>query len=76
MPMPMDDPPAPLSWGRAFTTWRFVPIAAAVPLVAPLLYLAAVVAVRRRGVRRPAATTRRRRRPPALLARMNRPEAR
>lgn len=51
MPMPMDDPLAPLSWGRAFTTWRFAPITTAVLLVALLLYLAAVVAARRRGER-------------------------
>jgi hypothetical protein len=53
MPKPMDDPLAPLSWGRAFTTWRFAPITTAVLLVALLLRLAAVVAVRRRGERRP-----------------------
>jgi putative copper resistance protein D len=49
MPMPMDDPLAPLSWGRAFATWRFAPLTTAVLLVALLLYLAAVVAARRRG---------------------------
>ncbi|HZE33975.1 MAG TPA: cytochrome c oxidase assembly protein [Actinoallomurus sp.] len=50
MPMPTA-PLAPLTWSRAFTTWRFAPITTAVLLVALLLYLGAVVAVRRRGER-------------------------
>jgi cytochrome c oxidase assembly factor CtaG len=51
MPMPMDDPLTPLSWGRALATWRFAPITTAVLLVALLLYLAAVAAARRQGER-------------------------
>lgn len=57
MNMPMDDPLAPLTWGRAFTTWQFAPITTAVLLAALLLYLAAVVVVRRRGGRWPLART-------------------
>ena len=49
MPMPMDDPLAPLSWGRAFTAWRFAPITTALLVTALLAYLAAVVAARRHG---------------------------
>src|SRR3569833_1407264 len=57
MPMPMGDPPAPLSWGRALTTWRFAPVTTAVLAAVLALYLAAVVVARRRGERRTSART-------------------
>jgi putative copper resistance protein D len=57
MPMPTDDPLAPLTWGRAFTTWRFAPITTLVLLTMLLLYLAAVVMARRQGERWPLART-------------------
>ena len=57
MPMPMGDPLAPLSWGRAFTTWRFAPVTTAVLAAVLALYLAAVVVARRRGERRTSART-------------------
>lgn len=57
MNMPMDDPLAPLTWGRAFTTWRFAPVTTIVLLVGLLFYLAVVIAARRRGERWPLART-------------------
>lgn len=49
--MDMSDPLAPLTWARAFTTWRFSPVTAGLLAVALLLYVAAVVAARRGGTR-------------------------
>ena len=37
MNMPMNEPLTPLSWERAFTTWRFAPITLVVLLAALLL---------------------------------------
>jgi cytochrome c oxidase assembly factor CtaG len=51
MSMPAGDPLAPLTWTRAFTTWRFAPVTTVVLLAVLLLYLAAVVLARRRGTR-------------------------
>ncbi|MEV5754460.1 cytochrome c oxidase assembly protein [Actinoallomurus sp. NPDC052308] len=45
--MPMHDALAPLTWARAFTTWRFAPVTTALLIAALLLYLAGVLAVRR-----------------------------
>lgn len=56
-PMDMSDPLPPLTWARAFTTWRFSPVTAALLALALLLYLAAVVAARRGGARWPPART-------------------
>ncbi|MGI5224575.1 cytochrome c oxidase assembly protein [Actinoallomurus sp. CA-142502] len=56
-PMTMGDPLAPLTWGQAFTTWRFAPVTAALLTLALLLYLGAVVAARRGGTRWPLART-------------------
>jgi cytochrome c oxidase assembly factor CtaG len=55
--MHMDDPLAPLTWARAFTTWRFAPITAVLLALALLLYLTAVIAARREGTRWPPART-------------------
>jgi putative copper resistance protein D len=55
--MRMDDPLAPLTWARAFTTWRFAPITTVLLVFALLLYLTAVIAARRGGARWPLART-------------------
>ena len=55
--MHMDDPLAPLTWARAFTTWRFSPVTAVLLAFALLLYLTAVIAARREGTRWPLART-------------------
>ena len=56
-PMDMGDPLAPLTWARAFTTWRFAPITSVLLLLALGLYLTAVVSARRGGARWPLART-------------------
>lgn len=53
----MHDSPAPLTWVRAFTTWRFAPVTTGLLALALLLYLAGVIAVGRDGSRRPYART-------------------
>ncbi len=53
----MHDALAPLTWGRALTTWRFSPTAAVLVVVALALYLLAVRSARRDGGRWPAART-------------------
>jgi cytochrome c oxidase assembly factor CtaG len=55
--MDMGDPLAPLTWARAFTTWRFAPITAVLVLIALALYLTAVISARRGGARWPLART-------------------
>ena len=57
MPMPMDGALAPLTWGRAFTTWRFAPVTSVLLVLTLLGYLAAVVVAARRGERHPPART-------------------
>lgn len=56
-PMDMGDPLAPLTWARAFTTWRFAPITTALLMLTLGLYLAAVISARRGGTRWPLART-------------------
>ncbi|GAA4496621.1 hypothetical protein GCM10023191_038930 [Actinoallomurus oryzae] len=56
-PMTMGDPLAPLTWARAFSTWRFSPVTAALLALALLVYLGGVVAARRGGTRWPLART-------------------
>jgi cytochrome c oxidase assembly factor CtaG len=51
------DPLAPLTWARAFSTWRFATVTAILLALALLLYLAAVIAARRGGARWPLART-------------------
>jgi putative copper resistance protein D len=51
--MHMDDPLAPLTWARAFTTWRFAPVTTALLALALLLYLAGAITARRGGTRWP-----------------------
>lgn len=53
----MDHPLAPLTWARAFTTWRFAPITTALLALALLLYLAGVIAASRGGTRWPRSRT-------------------
>lgn len=55
--MNMHDALAPLTWGRALTTWRFSPTATVLVVVALALYLLGVRAARRNGVRWPVART-------------------
>jgi putative copper resistance protein D len=55
--MTAGDPLAPLTWARAFTTWRFSPVTAALLALALLVYLGAVAAARRGGTRWPLART-------------------
>jgi len=45
----MHDSLAPLTWARAFTTWRFAPVTTGLLALALLLYLAGVIAVGRDG---------------------------
>jgi cytochrome c oxidase assembly factor CtaG len=51
--MDMGDPLAPLTWARAFATWRFAPVTATLLVIALIVYLAAVIAARRAGTRWP-----------------------
>jgi cytochrome c oxidase assembly factor CtaG len=53
----MDHPLAPLTWARAFTTWRFAPITTALLVLTLLLYLAGVIAASRGGSRWPRSRT-------------------
>ncbi|MDN3354088.1 cytochrome c oxidase assembly protein [Actinomadura sp. DC4] len=51
------DPLAPLTWARAFTTWRFSPVTTVLLAAALLIYLAGVIAARRDGPSWPLART-------------------
>jgi cytochrome c oxidase assembly factor CtaG len=53
----MHDALAPLTWARAFTTWRFAPVTTGLLVLVLLLYAAGVVAARRGGTRWPAVRT-------------------